>query len=236
MRGFSGRQKIEKTANPFVCGSYESAIFPPRSYRCHIAREELTRNTVMLPSIDADSVCKPFEKDSVTLSTTQPKPSLHNFVSCFVSSSHSNTIGALVPQLEMLNVFDYCEESREASDNIRSRTLQIASAVHLPVDLQPFIGPVILYAPEKLTIKSVQRRRPPRPIRRGAKVVLLEQEAPSSVPGIGNLGVKRQREDGDGDDGDTDDQSDNDGASVTEMMDDDDDQFSESGEDAEPLL
>lgn len=189
MRGFFGRQRVEKTLAPAAIGSYESALYPPRSYFCHAVDggQTVDQCPVMLPSIDADSVCKPLSKEQTIQEDSNNRlhrPTLHDFFSCFG------------PEIVRLH----------SSSSVSAK--QSSAYTHFPLSILE--EPSILLSPcvplkmegasahtsnllKRMPLRMYARQRPPRPIRRGAKVTLGEQPS-SSVP------RKRSRTERDGND------------------------------------
>lgn len=93
------------------------------------------------------------------------------------------------------------QERGERFDEPRRQLALLAEMLGVPMELRVFVTAVdscgAITAPEKLRIRAVHRPRPPRPIRRGAKVTV--EEVKSGTRAV-TLGAKRGR-DGDGADG-----------------------------------
>lgn len=240
MRGFYGRHRVDKPQASLVVDSYDTALYPPRAYHClTVERGSVADpNTVMLPSIDSDSVCKPFIKDAQSPNLAQHKPTLLEYFSCFVSPSMRNSSSVhYVRGLEALNVLHYSELWQTSQGAAFSPLAKIIpDLVPLSISLKP------LDSVHKISIRHVPRAKPPKPTRRGAKVT-LEEVTPLTEGGKMQLGVKRSRkqlEEGMKGNGDNDStlglegESDHDDdVSVTYVADDDDDGCSDGFDDGE---
>lgn len=200
MRGFFGRQRGDKPpASAAVIDSYETSLYPPRPYRCHTIEGVAgtpDQHTVILPSIDADSVCSPFMKDTQTVNKNQRKPLLKDYVSCYVSPSCGDGQVLVPPAMEPLNVFHYITPS---VSNIEDNGGDLASIIGLPAELRRFnVGyrSKVMEKSKDVLIPRFKRKRPPKPTRRGAKVTVSEPSASMLALETRSV-VKRPREDDD---------------------------------------
>ncbi|CCW68357.1 unnamed protein product [Phytomonas sp. Hart1] len=157
MRGFLKRQNVDKVQPGSNITTYEEALYPPRPYRYHLQQDpiapsisstaQLSSNDphsvflppplVVLPSIDADSICEPHlqqpqpqqlhqtrrpmgttsgsSASSGTVVNKRPPPFLSKFFDCFVPSSLMMDERGLFDVLggpqsiwcEPLNIFHY---------------------------------------------------------------------------------------------------------------------------------
>lgn len=205
MRGFFGRQRGEKPpASVAVIDSYETSLYPPRPYRCHTIEgggvggsPDHNAAVIVLPSIDADSVCQPFTKDTQTVNKNQRKPVLKEYFSCFVSPSCCNGEILVPPVAEPLNIFHYVTPTLSTS-NSENDGGDLACLIGLPVELRRFnVGyrSKIMEKPKDILIPRFRRKRPPKPTRRGGKVTVSEPSA--AVVALSARTVKRPREDED---------------------------------------
>lgn len=200
MRGHFGRQRIDRPHASIAVDSYEAAVYPPRSYRCHTFDLGIGsgQSTVMLPSIDSDSICRPFTKDMQSTNKGQRKPSLRDYLLCYASPS-PHKWPYTIPALEPLNVFHYPELF--ISNNLIAGWSYLAKMMNYPSELFPknamessgVVG--LLTNPERLRIRGTQRRKPPKPTRRGATVTVND---PVMQPALSSKGIKRPRSHGDG--------------------------------------
>lgn len=232
MKGHFGRQRIDRPHPTIAVDSYETAVYPPRSYRCHTFdfSVEPDQNTVMLPSIDSDSICNPFTKDLQSANKAQRRPSLREYFFCYVSSSRQKQPSNF-PALEPLNVLHYPE--LHSSGDVAMGWPSLTKAIAFPAELVPLhsgrgsSAVEILAAPEKLKIQSSFRRKPPKPTRRGGTVTVSDNV---KSPFLLSQRRKRSRnEDENADDGDEGSNaaeeldSDNDDEASIGLCDDDDD-------------
>lgn len=231
MKGHFGRQRIDRPHPTVAVDSYETAVYPPRSYRCHTFdfSVEPDQNTVMLPSIDSDSICNPFTKDLQSTNKAQRRPSLREYFFCYVSSSRQKQ-PSVYPSLEPLNVLHYPE--LYTFGDVRMGLPSLTKAIAFPAELMPLhagrgSSVEILTSPEKLKIHSSYRRKPPKPTRRGGTVTVSVSVKSSLLP---SQRRKRSRnEDENADDGDEGSDvaeefdSDNDDEASVGLCDDDDD-------------
>lgn len=248
MRGNFGRQRLDRPHASIAVGSYEAAVFPPRAYQCHTfdVGIGIGQNTVMLPSIDSDSICKPFTKDIQSTNKGQRKPSLRDYFLCF-SSPNVLRYSSTFPGLEPINVLHYPELYDSGNPVIGWNHL--AKAINFPGELahtstterSSVLG--LLSVPDKLRIRSSQRRKPPKPTRRGATVTVSEPKVSSIVPFRRGKRPRtnddKSNDEDDGKENQVDLDSENDDEASIGMLDDDDDDDAademDSG-DEDPLL
>ncbi|CCW63511.1 unnamed protein product [Phytomonas sp. EM1] len=176
MRGFLGRNNADKLQPVSNITSYEEALYPPRPYRYHLQQDSIVPSTsltaspspnashsassppplVVLPSIDADSICEPHSQQSQAQQHLQtrrptgtipgasassgaavnkrPPPCLSKFFDCYVPSPLEMDERALFDVLggpqsswcEPLNIFHYTNLIFEGPPCLRDNDVKLS--------------------------------------------------------------------------------------------------------------